>query len=62
MKNGAAFGVGLLSGVVLVLVVEKLTDNNDNKTINGGSAKRKNYMVGTLPILMALSLAMIKKL
>ena len=35
MKNGAAFGVGLLSGVVLVLVVEKLTYNKDKEKMNG---------------------------
>jgi hypothetical protein len=35
MKNGAAFTLGIISGVALVLVVEKITDNNDNKNING---------------------------
>jgi len=46
MKNGVAFGLGLLSGVAISLVVEKLTDNNDNKTINCGNNNNKKLHGG----------------
>ena len=36
MKNGVAFGIGIVSGVALVLVVDKITDKNDNKNMNSG--------------------------